>query len=224
MCERLTLTCDLSDIQQLLPFDRITFAYKPKSGITPTQSMPVIVQEKGERTLAEYRWGMVPFWGKDSVLADSETLPEKRGYRKLFASHRCLIPCSGFYGWRQEKKERQWIHIGLRQQKLFAVAGLYEIWRDPRGGEFRTCSVLTTRTNRMLEHCHVRPPAILDAGGIKVWSDPSITDIDLLQSYLRPVHDELMFAYPVTERSIRLLEEREEEEALPPAKYAWIKK
>ncbi|MCZ8516012.1 SOS response-associated peptidase [Paenibacillus filicis] len=223
MCERFTLNADLSELSEAFPFDRATFAYEPRKNNTPTSQIAVIVSEEGERRLEEHRWGLIPFWAKDAVNADSELVPDKPAYRRLFAKHRCLIPYSAFYGWKREGKREQPILIGLRHKKLFAVAGLYEIWKDPRGGEFRTCTVLTTPTNRMLENYNVKLPAILDERGMAVWSNPKETDIELLHSVLQPYHADLMFAYPVIDRSGRIPSEQEEGSE-PVGKYAFIKK
>ncbi|UUZ78923.1 SOS response-associated peptidase [Paenibacillus sp. P26] len=224
MCERFALTADLSELTGQFQIGKVLFSYKPRYQIVPKQQVAVIVSDGAGKRLESHRWGLIPFWAKDAVNADSELAPQKPAYRRLFAKHRCLIPCSGFYGWKQEGKVRQPVQIGLRHQELFAVAGLYEIWKDPRGKEFRTCTVLTTPTSRMLENYNVRLPAILDDRGIDIWMNPAETDVDLLQAQLRPYHADLLSASPAQLQNDEPEADEEKEGLEWFGKYAMIKK
>ena len=59
----------------------------------------------------------------------------------------------------------------------FAFAGLWESW--DKGGGSRTCAILTTRANSVLEGIHDRMPVILPSGAYDLWLDP---DADREQS------------------------------------------
>src|SRR5271165_5285497 len=47
-------------------------------------------------------------------------------------------------------KSKQPIHIGLKDDSLFAFAGLWDRWKDASGNLVETCSILTTTPNSLL--------------------------------------------------------------------------
>ncbi|XOK64383.1 SOS response-associated peptidase [Paenibacillus elgii] len=225
MCERFSLTAELPELSERYRIGQVTYAYKPRYNIAPTQQVAVIVRGAESRMLEEHRWGLVPFWGKDAVNADSAAVHEKPAYRKLFGKQRCIIPSNGFYVWKTEGKTRRPIRIVMKDRGVFAIAGLYEVWKDSRGGETRTCTVMTTRSNRLVFDYDERMPVILDERDVETWLDPTMNgEPDRLQSLLRPYAPERMYAYPVSRRVADPLVESEEcvEEAAPP-KYALLR-
>jgi putative SOS response-associated peptidase YedK len=62
---------------------------------------------------------------------------------------------------------------------VLAMAGLYEIWRDPTKDEddpdrFRwTCTVLTTQAEDSLGHIHDRMPLMVEPDRWHEWLDPT---------------------------------------------------
>src|SRR5699024_11962476 len=58
------------------------------------------------RSLRMMRWGLVPFWAKDSGIGSrmintrAETAAEKPAFRNTLARRRCLIPAQGWFEWR----------------------------------------------------------------------------------------------------------------------------
>ncbi len=93
-----------------------------------------------------FTWGLVPSWAKDPSIgnrminARMETVAEKPAYRKAFASRRALLPADGYFEWyptartnARGKPVKQPFFIRPRDGGVLAMAGLYEIWRDPTG-------------------------------------------------------------------------------------------
>ena len=122
-------------------------------------------------------WGLVPFWAKDPkvgnrmINARMETVAEKPAYRRAFEKRRAILPADGYFEWypteeltKAGKPRKQPYFIRPADGGVLAMAGLYEIWRDPDKAEddptrFRwTCTVLTT-TRRGLARPHPRPDA-----------------------------------------------------------------
>lgn len=74
--------------------------------MSPTQEIPVIVQQEGERRIKKRHWGLVPFWAKDisigsrMINARVETVTSKPAFRAALKQRRCLIPANGFYEWK----------------------------------------------------------------------------------------------------------------------------
>src|ERR1700742_5130634 len=89
-----------------------------------------------ERELRLLRWGLVPFWAKDTkggsrlINARAETVASKPSFRAAFARRRCLIPADGYYEWVTEGKAKKPFYIYREDGGLLAFAGLYELWRN----------------------------------------------------------------------------------------------
>jgi putative SOS response-associated peptidase YedK len=62
-----------------------------------------------------------------------------------------------------ESKAKQPFYIRMKDEKLFALAGLWTTWPGAEDGPLETCTVLTTEANELLSQLHTRMPVILDA-------------------------------------------------------------
>ena len=115
-------------------------------------------------------------------------------FREALATGRCLIPATGFFEWRAlGPKQRQALHIQLKDGGVFAFAGL---WLPPaeRGG-LPSAAIITTRPNELMATIHTRMPAILLPEHEQAWLDPSASEPLHL---LGPYPAELMEAYSVS--------------------------
>ena len=133
------------------------------------------------------RWGLIPRWARDASIAfktinaRSETLAEKPAFKDAYAKRRCLVLADGFYEWRGEGKKRLPMHITLARKDEarpapFAMAGLWESWKRPRGREVRSYTIVTVPANEAVRDLHQRMPAILrpddEAGVADLSADP----------------------------------------------------
>ena len=178
-------------------------------------------EEPPQRQLRSLRWGLIPSWAKDPSIgsrminARVETVAEKPAYRKAFATRRCLLPADGYYEWyvlederagegSRTKPRKQPFYIHPADGSVIAMAGLYEIWRDPTRSEddpdrFRwTCTVLTTTAEDDLGRIHDRMPLLVDRENYTAWLDPAPGDRDLLAGMLVPAAPGRLEAYPVS--------------------------
>lgn len=174
---------------------------EPRYNIAPGQKIGVVLRgEGGERVLEEFLWGFTPKWtppgerGPSIVNARSETVATKPAFREAFRRRRCLVPADGFYEWRREPGRRQPYFFRLRGERPFAFAALWEEWRPDAGREgIRTCCLLTTNANAMLEKIHHRMPVILDEEAARHWLDaPADAAPSELGEWLRPFPSEEM--------------------------------
>ncbi|MDG2166966.1 MAG: SOS response-associated peptidase [Opitutales bacterium] len=153
--------------------------------------------------ITRLRWGLIPSWAKDPkvgnqmINARSETVAEKPSFKSAFKSRRCLIPADGFYEWKREGKTRIPYHIHLRDREPFAMAGLWESWRDPEGGVLESCTILTTTPNKVMEPLHDRMPVIVPESEREEWLNIS-TPRDRLKKLAVPFPEDHMAAYPVS--------------------------
>lgn len=175
------------------------------------------VEGGGRRQLRVMRWGLVPFWAKDPSIGNKminarmETVAEKPAYRQAFARRRCLLPADGFFEWYPTeettaagKPKKQPFYIHPADGSVMAMAGLYEIWRDPTRAEddperFRwTCTVLTTTAEDTVGRIHDRMPLLVEPDRRGAWLDPTRTDPGDLSSLLVPATPGRLEAFPVS--------------------------
>jgi putative SOS response-associated peptidase YedK len=183
-----------------------TFEILPSFNIAPQTFQPVVHfnADTGQRELAQMRWGLVPFWAKDSKIgfstinAKAETLATSPAFREAFKRRRCLVPLDGFYEWQTlSPKLKQPFAISLKSGMLFALAGLWETWKDKANGQMlETYTLITTDPNELMEPFHDRMPVIVRPRDYDRWmtpADPSRLPVDLL----RPYPPEEMLAWKV---------------------------
>jgi len=132
------------------------------------------------------------------INARAETIAEKPSFRTAFQRHRCLIP-DGFYEWKQAPSGgKQPIHVGMKDGRPFAFAGLTERWLSPEGEVLDTCTIVTTTANALLATMHDRMPVIVAPSDYARWldvaSDADVTDL------LAPYPADAMTWYPVSTR------------------------
>jgi putative SOS response-associated peptidase YedK len=190
--------------------------------VAPTKEVYAVVErppskdspEPPERQLRVLTWGLVPSWAKDPSIgtrminARMETVAEKPAYKRAFAARRCLLPADGYYEWyptsqttKSGKPVKQPFFIRPGDGGVLAMAGLYEIWRDPTRAEddperFRwTCTVLTTEAEDSLGHIHDRMPLMVERDRWAQWLDPRVGG-EL--SLLVPAAPGSLEAYPVS--------------------------
>ena len=187
--------------------------------MAPTKQVYAVLtrsQSEPERQLRVLRWGLVPFWAKDPAIgnrlinARMETVGEKPAFKQAFAKRRCLLPADGYFEWyptQQQTKSgkplKQPFFIRPKDDHVLAMAGLYEIWRDPTRDDddperFRwTCTVLTTTAEDEVGRIHDRMPMLVEPERYAAWLDPSRTDLDELTGLLVPASPGRLEAYPV---------------------------
>jgi putative SOS response-associated peptidase YedK len=155
-------------------------------------------------------WGLVPAWSKEprtpysTFNARAETVAEKPAFRAAFRQRRCLVPADGFYEWSVEGKAKRPFLIRRKDRAPLAFAGLWEVWRGPKGGPaldppLRSVTIVTTAANDDLRHLHDRMPVILDAGGQAAWLDPAAT-VGTVAALVRAAPSGLLDAVAVSTR------------------------
>ena len=102
--------------------------------------------------------------GNKLINARCETLHEKPSFRESFKNQRCLIPADGFIEWKGKKP----YYIRMKNQTLFAFAGLWSTW-DAGNDSLNTYTIVTTEANKTLSSLHSRMPVILHPDHYKTW-------------------------------------------------------
>ena len=208
--------------------DRVQKPLEPDYNVAPTKEVYAVLEraarppegeaseEPPERQLRVLRWGLIPSWAKDPAIgnrminARMETVAEKPAFKRPFAVRRCLLPADGYFEWyptsqltKAGKPRKQPFFIRPADGGVLAMAGLYEIWRDPTRDDddperFRwTCTVLTTEAEDAVGHIHDRMPLAVDRERWAAWLDPE-TPKDSLLDLLVPAQQGNLAAFPVS--------------------------
>lgn len=167
----------------------------------------VIRRREHEPEGARLRWGLVPHWAKDpkvgyrTINARAESLDERPAFKRAFERHRCLIVADGFYEWRKlddsPRPPKQPYWISLPGGEPFAFAGLWAAWRTPEDTWLRSCTIVTSAANEVLEPIHDRMPVILPPEAWPVWLGETDAPAEELLATLVPYPAERMRVYPI---------------------------
>ena len=220
MCGRYAASQNPDDLVEEFEIEeRPEKVLEPSWNVAPTQDVYAVVERapRGEpeaapaRRLQVVRWGLVPSWAKDPSIgnrminARMETVADKPAFRRAFAKRRALLPADGYFEWYGETKgKKQPFFIRPADGGVLAIAGLYELWKDPTVADgdadpwLWTCTVLTTSATDDLGRIHDRMPLLVERERYAEWLDPRVDDPAVLTSLLVPAAPGRLTAYPVS--------------------------
>ena len=202
MCGRYSLTTPADHLVEVFDVPPVTFDYRPRYNIAPSQDVPVVASDRRGTRMGLLRWGFVPAWAGDlsmgsrMINARAESLLDRPAFKDAAVSRRCLVPADGFYEWVKEgeRKVPYWIHAPDREP--MGLAGLWEHWH-PRGPEpVYSMAIVTVDANDRIRHLHDRMPAIVPTASRNAWLDSGTPLADAL-SLLKP-YEGALEAYPVS--------------------------
>jgi putative SOS response-associated peptidase YedK len=185
--------------------------FPPRYNIAPTQPIPIIAahphSEGRQRHFILMRWGFLPGFVKDPatfsllINARAETLTEKPSFRAAVKRRRCLIMATEYYEWPRGKARAGVRPFMVRRTNgaPMGLAGLYETWSDPNGGEIDTACIITTPPNRLIATIHDRMPAIIEPGDFRFWLDNDGVEASAATALLRPAPDDALALVAISE-------------------------
>jgi len=183
--------------------DTVAADRDPDYNVAPTKRIYAVLnhaepEQPSERELRLVRWGLVPFWAKDTkggarmINARAETVAAKPAFRAAFAKRRCLIPADGYYEWQTEGKEKKPFYIYRTDGGILAFAGIYELWHDralPEDHEnawYWSASIITTDAPDEIGKIHDRTPMVIAPNDWADWLDPANNEKDHLLATMIP--------------------------------------
>lgn len=203
MCGRFALEATSEELARHFHLQTMT-AIDPRYNIAPSQQVAVIRDKIGGYRLSMVRWGLIPHWSKDEktgaklINARAETISEKPSFREAFKLRRCLIPASGFYEWTHDGELKRPYFIRMKNSSVFAMAGIWETWRNPADGKvIETCAIITTEANGVVGKIHNRMPVIIPLESIGLWL-ASANNGHHFREYFQPYSPFKMTSYPVS--------------------------
>ena len=191
----------------------------PSWNVAPTDPVRVIVERAPRepdapaaavRQLRTVRWGLVPNWSRDSnggakmINARIETVTTKPAFKTAAARRRCLVPALGYYEWQKTDRGKVPYFLHDPDGGLLAMAGLYELWRDPALADddpkrwLWTCTVITQQAPDLLGLIHDRNPVVIPAELREQWLDCSSEDAAVAQRVLDEIRPAQLEPYVVS--------------------------
>ncbi|TLS35704.1 SOS response-associated peptidase [Pseudalkalibacillus caeni] len=206
MCGRYSLFTDLETILERFSIEAAAdgFEYEPAYNIAPGQEIVTVINSNGSNKIGKLKWGLIPFWAKDSKIgnklinARAETIAKKPSFKHSFQRKRCLVLGDSFYEWKKEDDKKIPMRIRVDQGRLFAMAGLWDKWKDKNGESVFTCTIITTRPNDLMKDIHNRMPVILSKEEEQAWLDPRNQNANDLEELLVPFPEHKMDAYRIS--------------------------
>jgi putative SOS response-associated peptidase YedK len=225
MCGRYTSTTSVTDLANIFEVEEVRAEpLPPRYNVAPSLEVFAVAlrrpqpdkdQGKGpRRALGTFRWGLVPSWARDPsvgnrlINARSESIATKPAFRSAIARRRCLLPADAFYEWQRRQgpdgKPAGKLPFAIRRKDgtPMAFAGIWEVWRDqadPDGQLLRTCAIVTTSANDLMQPIHDRMPVVLDPADWAAWLDPS-TDAGTVDKLMKAAPSEWFEVFPVSTR------------------------
>ncbi len=178
---------------------------------TSLPELPVVGHFDNEYNIRLLKWGLIPGWieGEEEARkirfmtfnARAETLATKPSFKYSLRSRRCIIPVRGFFEWQHKGGDKIPWYIYLPHSDTMLLAGLYDTWKNPAGGDtINTFTIITTRANNLLSEIHntkKRMPMILEEEKAEKWLDINTGDVDI-EEIFEPYPDDDLKAHTIS--------------------------
>ena len=163
MCGRFTQKLTWSQIHDLysLTASVVPLNLQPRYNGAPEQEFAACrLDNGGNRTMVQLRWGLVPSWARDVrigtrlINARSETIHTKPSFGAAFRSRRCLVPAYGWFEWQRTGYGKQPHFLALEDGSPLSFAALWEHW-GKGNNSLESFTIITTTAS--LEACRHSP-------------------------------------------------------------------
>ncbi|ROV57761.1 hypothetical protein EGH82_21570 [Vibrio ponticus] len=173
MCGRLNITDD--PLTQIVS-DLVGISFSPQLSLDlkPSETVSAIIFHQGGYQQRDVRWGIKPDWAKRMIInAQVESVAHKLTFKRGFESQRVLVPCSGWYEWREEAR--------LKHKYLFSNPDNTPLFMAGIIVDSHHLVTLTTAANPQCAEYHHRMPFLVPQIGIEQWLCSSASEA---QTYL----------------------------------------
>ncbi|MBY8300496.1 SOS response-associated peptidase [Vibrio fluvialis] len=141
----------------------INFKTTTNTDLRPMQDVSVVGVQNSELVQLDLPWGIKPEWAKRVIInAQAETVAVKPTFAAAFESHRVLVPCSGWYEWREEKGKKVKYLFSQGKSDVLYMAGI-----ALEGGS--KLVTLTTKPNEQCAEYHHRMPLLIAQDSLSTW-------------------------------------------------------
>jgi putative SOS response-associated peptidase YedK len=171
MCNRFRSIHEWSQIpRQLYSGARANFEFNPN--VAPTEVVPVLIAGDGV-VMARFGINKTGSAGKPRPpLLNARTDGMRKGqFHSHLKSRRCVIPCEGFYEWREEGGKQPY-YFTRTDGKPLMLAGIWEE-AEYKGDKRPAFTILTDEPNELVASYHDRMPLALADDKVELWLDLS---------------------------------------------------
>ncbi len=193
-------------------------SFKENVNVGPGQQVPVITMEApGEIQLFTY--GFTPRWAhkktyvlnaraEGSYNEENKTnykgklgIFQKPMFRQVIRSQRCIVMVDAVIEGSKYEKLNKPNLVYNSQNKPFALAGVYDIWKNPLTGEVhKTVAIITTAANDLMKKIdHHRAPLVLTKSQEQKWLNTDTSTTDLI-TIMRPFKTLGFNAHPISNK------------------------
>lgn len=209
MCGFFAFTTGMSprEIADLFNLSQIPSSFEDIQSLKfyPRSRVPTVSKNSPNQLVQRY-WQLIPRWYKDDPYkmkfstfnARMEDIQSKATFRTPWnQSQRCLIPLSWFYEFEtievegEKRPKKLPYRVEVKDEAVFAIAGLYEVWRDAEGHPIESCTMITCKSVEPLRTIHTRQPVIINRENWEKWLDKD-TPLDEAYNMLQPTKNLLV--------------------------------
>jgi putative SOS response-associated peptidase YedK len=210
MCGRF-ITGNQAAIEREFSIVQPLWRFEPSYNVAPTNPVPVIRIQDGQRTGVMLRWGLIPWFAKgeppkySTINATIENLEKGATWKGPWSrGQRCIMPAAGFYEWHlSEDGKKNPYFITLADQDVFGFAALWDPSYKADGTLIESCALVTIPGNDFMRRIHntgahpFRMPALLSKEDREQWLSGSAGEA---RGVLKPYPQECMVAHQVSTR------------------------
>jgi putative SOS response-associated peptidase YedK len=182
MCGRFSVSKTLTPIVSEL--FNTQYSVETNNNLCPSQLVATIINTDSKYHQVNAMWGIKPSWSKTLIInAQAETVATKPTFKQSFQYQRCLVPCNGWFEWRNEEgKKVKYLFEHTNQMPLYMAGILFK-------HEYTELVTLTTKPNNKCAQYHKRMPALVLARDKDHWFNLAP---QALESLLQPVEDRVI--------------------------------
>ena len=158
----------------------------------PTKKLPIISLDNKESISYEH-WGSTDEFSKNNTLAnrlinvDLNKAKKSNIISNQFKIDRCLIPCDGFYFWKNySHKEKSPYYFKFIKDKLIYCVGIRETFEDFSGNKFRYFYFLTERSSDKWKNFTSKIPLVFDIRYLDIWFSKK-TSLNKIINFINPI-------------------------------------
>jgi len=148
------------------------------------------------------KWGLVPSWSKtEKVLfsthnARSDNILKSRVFSTPFKKNHCLVLATAWYEYKDVGEKIKQRHVlKVNDRPYFSFAGIYDVWKDERGEDLFTYSIVTIEPSSKVHQVHDREVAVLKKEDEESWLNNDRTPEEYLNMLNEPYPDARLDVY-----------------------------
>ena len=164
-----------------------------KGEIFPSQKVMTIDQKYA----IAMDWGFDFKWSKRKIInARAETIFEKRTFKNLAKSKRCIIPASAYFEWQERNDQKIKHKIFDDSETILSLAGLYQVIKNDASEKIYQFTILTKAADEKVRNVHHRMPVMIEEKDIEEWLFSDTLDhlrlLEMIKNENRPLSVKIM--------------------------------